>query len=155
MSEPLSLRMKWKLFKMYLKEVSAGTLVNCAYCNSPDVEFDNQKEHDVDGCRIYMSRYTCKRCGATCKNRQEWTLEQSESEHVPDGSASTDTKDLNGTLWRCTDEEMDQYGTVCTVINGKFDPDWNGENEIELEYEDGTTGYMKFRRFCMRFERVL
>lgn len=62
---------------------------------------------------------------------------------------------LKGTKWRCTDEDMEEQGMICTVINGATHPDWNGENEIEIEYENDTRAYMKYRRFCMRFERIL
>ncbi|WP_078598592.1 hypothetical protein [Evansella clarkii] len=63
-------------------------------------------------------------------------------------------KSLNGTKWLCTAEYMDAYGMTCTVIDGFIDPDWNGENDIEIKYENGTIGYMKFRRFAMRFKRI-
>ncbi|MCR6108622.1 hypothetical protein HXA32_20335 [Salipaludibacillus agaradhaerens] len=73
MSKPLTLRLKWKLFRGYLKEVKDGVAINCAYCDSMHISFNNQLEHNVDDQRIYTSRYTCNNCGATCKNTQEWT----------------------------------------------------------------------------------
>lgn len=77
MNKPLSLRMKWKLFRRYLKENKDGVVVSCAYCDSIDIAFDNQLEHLINDRRIYKSRYTCNNCGATCKNIQEWTKETS------------------------------------------------------------------------------
>lgn len=62
---------------------------------------------------------------------------------------------INGTLWRCTDEDMDEYGMTCTVIDGAILPGWSGDNEIEIEYENRNTSFMKYRRFCSRFERIL
>jgi hypothetical protein len=61
---------------------------------------------------------------------------------------------LNGTLWRCTDDNMIEYGMTCTVIDGEIHPDWNGENDIEIEYQNGNRTYMKYRRFCRRFKRI-
>ena len=61
---------------------------------------------------------------------------------------------LNGTLWRCTDQDMSEYGMNCTVIDGEVHPDWNGDNDIEIEYQNGDRAYMKFRRFSVRFKRI-
>ncbi|MGX1195779.1 hypothetical protein [Metabacillus sp. SLBN-84] len=63
-------------------------------------------------------------------------------------------KSLNGTVWRCTERDMEEYGMTCTVIDGEIHPDWNGDNDIEIEYEDGSIAYMKYRRFIFRFERT-
>lgn len=62
---------------------------------------------------------------------------------------------LNGTMWRCTDEDMPEYRMTCTVIDGEINPEWNGDNDIEIEYQNGTIAYMKYRRFVMRFKRIL
>jgi hypothetical protein len=61
---------------------------------------------------------------------------------------------LNGTMWRCTDQDMREYGMTCTVIDGEIHPDWNGDNDIEIEYQNGDRAYMKFRRFSVRFKRI-
>jgi hypothetical protein len=73
MSKPLSLWMKWKLFRRYLKESKDGVIVNCAHCGSIDIAFDHQIEHRIADLRVYKSSYFCNNCGATCKNTQEWT----------------------------------------------------------------------------------
>lgn len=62
---------------------------------------------------------------------------------------------LNGTMWRCIDESMPECGMTCTVIDGEINPDWNGDNDIEIKYQNGTIAYMKYRRFAMRFKRIL
>lgn len=55
---------------------------------------------------------------------------------------------LKGSRWRCIDESIDtEYGKVCTVVDIDNDPDHNGEGDIELLYDDGTTHYGKVRRF--------
>ncbi|WP_078598590.1 hypothetical protein [Evansella clarkii] len=151
MSKPLTLRLKWKIFRQYLKEIKDGVIVNCAYCSSLDIRFDKQLEHNINDRRVYTSSYTCNNCGAKCKNIQEWTKNASEPE---DGNGRDGEKSLNGTKWLCTDENRDEYGMTCTVIEGFIHPDWNGENEIEIKYEDGSIAYMKYRRFAMRFERI-
>lgn len=61
---------------------------------------------------------------------------------------------LAGTIWRCIDEDMDEYRMTCTVISGEIHPDYNGENDIQITYQDGSTTYMKYRRFCMRFAQI-
>ena len=61
---------------------------------------------------------------------------------------------LNGTMWRCTDETMPECGMTCIVIDGEVHPDWNGDNDIEIEYQNGDRAYMKYRRFSMRFKRI-
>jgi hypothetical protein len=62
---------------------------------------------------------------------------------------------LNGTMWRCTDEDMPECGMTCTVIDGEINPDWNGDNDIEIEYQNGAIAYMKYRRFVKCFKRIL
>lgn len=61
---------------------------------------------------------------------------------------------LNGTKWICIDEDMEEKGTKCTVIDGEINPDWNGDNDIEIQYEDGSISYMKLRRFMSRFKKL-
>ena len=79
MSKPLTLRLKWKLFRRYLKESKDGVIVDCPVCDSIDISFDNQLEHLIDDRRVYTSRYTCNDCGAICKNTQEWRKKLSKS----------------------------------------------------------------------------
>lgn len=59
---------------------------------------------------------------------------------------------LKNTKWICVEEDMEECGTTCTVIHGEIDPDANGDNDIEIQYEDGSIAYMKLRRFIFRFE---
>lgn len=63
-------------------------------------------------------------------------------------------KSLNGTTWRCIIENMDEYDMTATVTDGEINPDWNGDNDIEIRYEDGSISYMKLRRFITRFEQL-
>lgn len=64
-------------------------------------------------------------------------------------------KSLNGTKWVCVDEDMEENGMECVVIDGEINPDWNGDNDIEIQYADGSIAYMKLRRFTARFVRKL
>jgi hypothetical protein len=64
------------------------------------------------------------------------------------------SKNLNKTMWLCTDKDMDEYGMTCTIIDGSTHPDWNGENVIKIEYADGSISYMKYRRFVWRFKQT-
>jgi len=62
-------------------------------------------------------------------------------------------KSLNGTEWLCVDESMEEKGLKCTVIDGEIDPEWNGDNDIKIQYEDNSIAYMKIRRFMNRFRQ--
>ncbi|MEK3956113.1 MULTISPECIES: hypothetical protein [unclassified Psychrobacillus] len=57
-----------------------------------------------------------------------------------------------GSIWKCTDENYPAYGQTCVVKEVFEHPDFNGDGEIEVEYQDKTTVDMKVRRFCMRHE---
>ena len=61
---------------------------------------------------------------------------------------------LNGTKWLCVDGNMEENGWKCTVIDGAIDPDWHGENDIEIQYENGQEAYMKLRKFMQRFLKI-
>ncbi|MCC2248910.1 hypothetical protein JUJ52_02925 [Virgibacillus sp. AGTR] len=61
---------------------------------------------------------------------------------------------INGTLWRCIDEHMKEFGMTCIVIDGEVRPDYNGDNDIKIKYEDDSIAFMKFRRFATRFKRI-
>lgn len=60
----------------------------------------------------------------------------------------------NGSYWKCTDESLDEHGLFCKVIDADNNPDFNGDNDIEIKYENGTVAYMKLRRFVDRHTRV-
>ncbi|GAA0347914.1 hypothetical protein GCM10008931_44010 [Oceanobacillus oncorhynchi subsp. oncorhynchi] len=72
MSKPLTLWMKIKIFRLWLKQQEEGVLVNCSYCDSTNVKFEDQFENNFSDVKIYNSLYTCVDCGAICRNRQEW-----------------------------------------------------------------------------------
>lgn len=77
MSKPLTLIQKIRMFRKYLKEQKDGVVVDCAYCHSVDIKFNEQVEHKIDGNQTtYSSKYTCNNCGATCRNKQEWFTAQ-------------------------------------------------------------------------------
>ena len=61
---------------------------------------------------------------------------------------------LNGTKWVCIDEDMEERGMTCTVVEGVSNSDWNGDNDIEIRYEDNSIAYMKLRRFMSRFRKL-
>lgn len=59
-----------------------------------------------------------------------------------------------GSKWLCTDEDYPEYGKTCVVIDPNDDPDFNGDGDIEVKYDDDTIAYMKVRRFLLRHEKV-
>jgi len=58
-----------------------------------------------------------------------------------------------GSKWKCTDKDLEQYGLVGEIIEVHDHPDFNGDGEIEILHEDGTTAEMKVRRFSIRYEQ--
>lgn len=53
-----------------------------------------------------------------------------------------------GSVWRCIDhQDSDLIGQTCTVLSVNNNPDYNGDGDIELRYEDGTLYTGKYRRF--------
>lgn len=85
MSVPLTFWHKVKIFRMWLKQQNGGVIINCAYCKSKNIKFDNQLTYDVvhpkkskkefKKTKEYTSLYTCLDCGATCDNKQIWSKE--------------------------------------------------------------------------------
>lgn len=63
-------------------------------------------------------------------------------------------KPLTGTRWRCTDEDWAPIDMLGTIIDGFIDPDWNGENDVEIKHDDGSTAVMKYRRFVCRYNQL-
>lgn len=61
---------------------------------------------------------------------------------------------LVGTKWKCTDEDMDEYGMMGTVKSGILTDDDNGNNEITIIYEDGSEFPMKLYRFITRHTEI-
>lgn len=59
-----------------------------------------------------------------------------------------------GSKWKCVDEDFMEYGEYATVIDADNNPDFNGEQDIEIQFEDGSTMFMKKRRFEFRYKRV-
>lgn len=59
-----------------------------------------------------------------------------------------------GSKWLCTDEDLEQFNKTGKVLSVYDHPDLNGDGEIEIEHEDGTTAEMKVRRFMLRYEKV-
>lgn len=73
MSKPLTLIGKVKLFIRYLKDEKDGVSITCGLCNSTDIKFHNQNEHEVgEDIVVYESDYECNNCGGECQNRQVW-----------------------------------------------------------------------------------
>lgn len=144
MSQPMILRDKWKLFKQYLENLTYGEIINCPFCQSVDIKFEKQSEHDSNGGHVYQSQYVCNSCNATCENKQVWAK-------TPQPSP---IKSLKGTKWRCIDKGMDEYNMTCDVIEGENNPNFNGDNDIHFKYADGSEIYMKYRRFIFRFKQI-
>ncbi|PAE87831.1 hypothetical protein [Shouchella clausii] len=62
---------------------------------------------------------------------------------------------LDKSKWVCTDPDMEEeFGMTCIVISGEINPDWNGDNDIKIQYENGSIDYMKLRRFLCRFKQI-
>ncbi|MNC63235.1 hypothetical protein D3C75_1133380 [compost metagenome] len=54
---------------------------------------------------------------------------------------------LKGSLWECINPEAEEFGQKCTVADINDNPDYNGDGDIELLFEDGSKLYKKVRRF--------
>lgn len=61
---------------------------------------------------------------------------------------------LKGTKWKCTDEDFEEFGKTCVVTEADENPDFNGDQDVEVVYEGKRFYYMKLRRFYSRHERV-
>jgi hypothetical protein len=59
-----------------------------------------------------------------------------------------------GSTWICTDIDLEQHGLTGTVTEVHDHPDLNGDGEIEIEHENGTTATMKVRKFALRYEKL-
>jgi hypothetical protein len=60
-----------------------------------------------------------------------------------------------GSKWKCVDDDMEELGQVCELVEDvDTNPDFNGEQDVEYKYENGSGGYMKLRRFTSRFQPV-
>lgn len=64
-------------------------------------------------------------------------------------------KSLTGSRWLNVDEDSEEFGLVCTVLNGVIDPSYNGDNDIEIQYQDGAHEIIKLRRFQSCFEKII
>lgn len=65
------------------------------------------------------------------------------------------TRSIAGTQWKCTNQNLPQHTMNATVIDGAIDPEWNGENEISLRYQNGHTETMTMRRLQADFKQVI
>ena len=60
-----------------------------------------------------------------------------------------------GIKWVCTDEDhFDRYSLTCRVLEVHDEREFNGDGDIEVEYQDGKRFVMKVRRFSLRHEPV-
>jgi hypothetical protein len=59
-----------------------------------------------------------------------------------------------GSKWKCTDENLEQFKMIGKIIEVNDHEDWNGDGEIEIKHENGSTAVMKVRRFYLRYEKV-
>jgi hypothetical protein len=78
MSQPLTFMKKLQLFRLYLKVQQNGVVVDCAFCKSTNISFDNQETNEPKNYPdyiIYFSDYTCNNCGAKCENKQIWKVQ--------------------------------------------------------------------------------
>jgi hypothetical protein len=59
-------------------------------------------------------------------------------------------------VWRCIDEEAEEYDQLCIVLEIHDHPDFNGDGDIHLRYDDGSEHHGKVRRFIpgVTHERV-
>jgi hypothetical protein len=54
---------------------------------------------------------------------------------------------IPGSRWKCIDEDSNEFNQICTIVSANTDPDFNGDGEIELLYDNGLRHYGKVRRF--------
>lgn len=64
-------------------------------------------------------------------------------------------RSLAGTHWKCTNQTLPQHGMTATITDGDIDPDWEGQNEITVQFQNGKTGYMTLRRLQADFKQVI
>lgn len=83
----------------------------------------------------------CTRCGGNKHIEPCNTHGLKLSEGLKKGRIQT------GSKWKCTDEDHPMYGQTCTVREAHDHPDYNGDGDITLDYEDGTEYVGKVRRF--------
>lgn len=59
-----------------------------------------------------------------------------------------------GSLWRCIDEDLEQYGSIGKVLCANNKSGLNGDGEVEIQHDDHGSYVMKVRRFLFRYEPV-
>lgn len=65
------------------------------------------------------------------------------------------TRSLAGTHWKCTNPTLPQHNVTATVTDGAIEPEWNGENNITLLYQNGSTGTVTLRQLQADFKQVI
>lgn len=61
---------------------------------------------------------------------------------------------LIGTVWVCQDVDSEFYNLRGMVTDGEYHPDFNGDNEIAIYYQNGRRSEMKYRRFSSTHTRL-
>lgn len=64
---------------------------------------------------------------------------------------------LNNTQWLCVESDPDRNfieGDIYMIIDGHNDPDYAGDNEIDVERPDGSIYTLKYRRFYFYFRQI-
>lgn len=65
-----------------------------------------------------------------------------------------DERNLVGTQWRCTHVEMAEFQMSGVVTFGTQTEQFQAENVVSIQYENGITRDMKLRRFLMKHEEI-
>lgn len=69
-------------------------------------------------------------------------------------------KPITGTVWRCTDANSDDFRKIGIITDGivaedgRVNPDPNGNDDIEITYEDDSTMVMQYGHFLNTHERI-
>lgn len=64
---------------------------------------------------------------------------------------------LNNTKWLCVESDPDRQfvkGDIYTIIDGHNDPDFAGDNEVDVQRPDGSIYTLKYRRFFLYFRQI-
>lgn len=64
-------------------------------------------------------------------------------------------RSLAGTHWQCTNTNMNEYKRTAVILDGNMDPDWNGQNPIDIQYDNGQKERMTLREFQASFKQII
>ncbi|WAB25123.1 hypothetical protein M3_0172 [Lysinibacillus phage vB_LfM_LysYB1] len=59
-----------------------------------------------------------------------------------------------GSKWKCVDPEFMDMGKTCEVVDVDNNPGYNGDQDLEVKFPDGSNMFMKRRKFMMRYQEI-